>query len=92
MLPNKENFYPLTLVMSLVWVWFYTYIIVWWTYEITIAYNLKFSFLVMIVYPFGVALRDMKKFADLKLCLEKFGSRLKDQKLSLAETYSGQVF
>lgn len=92
MLPNKENFYPLTLVMSLIWVWFYTYLIVWWTYEVTQAYELKFSILPMVIYPFGIALRDMKKFSDLKSCLDKFSVKLRDQKLSLAETYAGQVF
>lgn len=37
-------------------------------------------------------MRDTKKFFDLKLCLDKFSTRLRDQKLSLAETYSGQVY
>jgi len=88
MLPNKENFYPLTLVMAIIWVWFYCYLIVWWTYIVTMAYKLHFSILPMVVYPFGIALRDTKKFVDLKACLDKFGSKMRDQKLSLAETYS----
>lgn len=46
----------------------------------------------MVIYPFGIALRDMKKFTDLKSCLDKFSVKLRDQKLSLAETYAGQVF
>merc|ERR1712072_318875 len=62
MLPHKENFYPLTLVMSIIWVWFYCYLIVWWTYVITMAYELHFSILPMVVYPFGIALRESKKF------------------------------
>lgn len=92
MLPNKENFYPLTLVMAIIWVWFYCYLIVWWTYVVTMAYKLHFSILPMVVYPFGIALRDTKKFIDLKACLDKFATKMRDQKLSLAETYSGQVF
>lgn len=46
----------------------------------------------MVVYPFGIALRDLKKITDLQVCLKTFSNRLRDQKLSLAETYSGQVF
>jgi len=92
MRPNKENFYPLTLVMSIFWVWFYSWCIVWWTYVVTQTYKLHFSILPMVIYPFGIAMRDTKKFFDLKLCLDKFGTRLRDQKLSLAETYSGQVY
>jgi Ca2+/Na+ antiporter len=92
MLPGKDNFYPLTLVMAIIWVWFYCYLIVWWTYVVTMAYNLHFSILPMVVYPFGIALRDTKKFYDLRDCLDKFKTKMRDQKLSLAETYSGQVF
>ena len=32
---GKTNFYPLTLFCSIVWIWFYTWLIVWFTYSIT---------------------------------------------------------
>ena len=51
--------------MSMAWIFAYSYIIVWFTYVITTAYNLHFSILPMILYPFGIALRDYKKFKDM---------------------------
>lgn len=62
---DYEAFYPLTLFLSFIWIWFYTYCIVWWTYSITMAYELHFSILPMIIYPFGIALRDAKKLHDM---------------------------
>lgn len=55
---NKENFYPLSLFMATLWIWIYSFVIVWFTYAVTMAYNLHFSILPMILYPFGIALRD----------------------------------
>lgn len=35
MAEGKEQFYPLTLVLATVWVWIYSFLIVWWTYAVT---------------------------------------------------------
>ena len=59
---NRANFYPLTLFCSIVWIWFYSFLIVWWTYSVTLAFNLHFSIIPMIVYPLGISIRDRKKF------------------------------
>lgn len=67
---GKENYYPLTLFLATVWIWFYTYIIVWFTYQVTKAIDLHFSIVPMIIYPFGIALRDQKKFKDLRMALK----------------------
>lgn len=55
---RRENFWPLTLFLASLWIWFYTFLIVWWTYTVTQAYKLHFSILPMILYPFGIAMRD----------------------------------
>lgn len=91
---QQGNLYPVSLFMSLVWIFAYAYIIVWFTYVVTTAYNLHFSILPMILYPFGIALRDYKKFNDMKMALSAFSEsdKVKDQKLSLAETFSGPIF
>ena len=46
----------------------------------------------MFLYPFGVTFRDFKKFADFREALEVFKTELPDQEISLAETYSPQIF
>lgn len=46
----------------MLWIYFMTYFIVWWTYVVTVTYELHFSILPMVLYPFGIALRDQKKF------------------------------
>lgn len=78
--------------MSIIWVFIYTYIIVWFTYDITQALELKFSVIPMLIYPFGVSLRDGKKFQDFEEMIKVFKSELPDQEVSLAETYSPQIF
>jgi Ca2+/Na+ antiporter len=80
--------------MSLAWIFAYSYVIVWFTYVVTTAYNLHFSILPMILYPFGIALRDYKKFNDMRMALKAFkeSEKVRDQKLSLAETFSGPIF
>ena len=78
--------------MSLVWIFTYSYIIVWFTYVITSAYNLHYSILPMILYPFGIALRDYKKFKDMTSAMKQFKEKISDQRLSLAETFSGPIF
>ena len=72
MAEGKEQYYPLTLFMATIYVWFYTYLIVWWTYMVTISYDLHFSILPMIIYPFGIVLRDLKKLDDMRICVSVF--------------------
>ena len=77
------------MVCSSIWIFLYTFIIVWFTYDVTVgALDSRFSFLPMFLYPFGVAFRDFKKFTDFKEALEVFKTELPDQEISLAETYS----
>lgn len=73
---GKQNFYPLTLFLSIAWIWFYTYLIVWWTYSLTQAFNLHYSIIPMILYPFGISIRDRKKLVDFKLALKVFKEEL----------------
>ena len=92
MMPGKENFYPLTLIMATIWIWFYAFLIVWCTFVVTVSYDLHFSILPMIIYPFGIVLRDLKKLEDMRVCIRVFGIKCKDQRLGLAETFSGPIF
>lgn len=69
---GKKNLYPISLFMSLVWIFGYSYVIVWFTYVVTTVYDLHFSILPMILYPFGIALRDYKKFNDMREALKAF--------------------
>jgi hypothetical protein len=92
MAEGREQFYPLTLVIATIWIWVYSFLIVWWTYAVTIAYGLNFSILPMILYPFGIVLRDLKKLDDMKVCQSVFKRHCSDQKMGLAETFSGPVF
>ena len=84
---RNDNYYPLSLFMSIFWIFGYTYVITWFTYDICIAMNMRFSIIPMFLYPFGVAIRDIKKFLDFNLALETFRDELPDQEISLAETY-----
>lgn len=71
----------------------YTFVIVWFTYDVSIlAFNKKFSIIPMFVFPFGVMLRDIKKFEDFQIALKVFRQELPDQEISLAESYSPQIF
>lgn len=92
MAEGKEQFYPLTLVCATIWVWAYSFFIVWWTYVVTISYDLHFSILPMIIYPFGIVLRDLKKLDDMRVCVSVFKRHCADQRMGLAETFSGPVF
>jgi hypothetical protein len=56
------------------------------------AFWKKFSLIPMFIYPFGVMLRDIKKFGDFKIALQVFRQELPDQEISLAESYSPQIF
>jgi hypothetical protein len=89
---GNEQYYPLTLFMATLYVWFYTYLIVWWTYMVTISYDLHFSILPMIIYPFGIVLRDLKKLDDMRICVSVFKQHCPQQRMGLAETFSGPVF
>ena len=90
---RNDNYYPLTMVCATVWIMAYTFVIVWFTYDVTEGcLNSKFSLIPMFLYPFGVTFRDLKKFDDFKQALEVFKTELPDQEISLAETYSPQIF
>lgn len=89
---GKEQFYPLTLCCATIWIWVYSFFIVWQTYVVTIAYDLHFSILPMIIFPFGIVLRDLKKLDDMRVCVSVFKRHCSDQKMGLAETFSGPIF
>lgn len=89
---RNDNFYPLSILMSVLWIFLYSWIIVWFTYDVSAALNLKYSLIPMFVYPFGISFRDNKKFKDFKECLAVFKEELPDQEITLAETYSPQIF
>lgn len=78
MAENKEQFYPLTLIMATLWIYMYSFLIVWWTYAVTMAYDLRFSLLPMILYPFGIMLRDLKKLDDMRVCVKVFKKHCSD--------------
>ena len=67
-----EDYYPLTIFLSSLWIFGYAFIIVWFTYDVTVGLGMKFSFIPMFIYPFGVMLRDLKKFSDFEIALEVF--------------------
>jgi Ca2+/Na+ antiporter len=92
MVPGRENFYPLALFMSISWIYGYTFIIVWWTYELSEAWGINFSIIPLIVYPIGISIRDRKKVNDFKEVKKMFAEELPDQEISLAETFSGPIF
>lgn len=63
---ERENLYPVSLFMSMLWIWVYTFFIVWFTFDLTVAFNWHFNVLPMVLYPFGIALRDYKKKVNLE--------------------------
>ena len=89
---GRQNFYPLTLVCSIGWIWLYTWLIVWFTYSVTEAFALHYSIIPMIIYPLGISIRDRKKYIDFKKAIKVFKDEMQDQEISLAETYSGPIF
>lgn len=89
---ERENLYPVTLFMSMLWIWFYSFIIVWFTFDLTVAFDWHFNVLPMVLYPIGIALRDYKKKVNLEQAIETFGAQIKEQQMSLAETFSGPIF
>lgn len=74
--------------MSTLWIAMYTFVITWFTYDVSRALSLPYSIIPMFLYPLGIMLRDFKKFDDFKLALEVFKQELSDQEISLAESYS----
>jgi hypothetical protein len=78
MVEGREQFYPLTLVCATIWIWAYSFLIVWWTYAVTMAYDLHFSIVPMVLYPFGIVLRDLKKIEDMKVCVAVFKKHCSD--------------
>lgn len=67
---RNDNYYPLTLFMSIIFIAKYAIVITWLTYAMSVAcLNSNFSILPMLVYPFGVSVRDVKKFRDFELAL-----------------------
>jgi sodium/potassium/calcium exchanger 2 len=89
---DKNNFYPVTLVFSMVWIWFYTFLIVWWTWKLSEAFSIHYSIIPMVFYPLGISIRDRKKFVDFKIAADIFKEELSDHEISLAETYSAPIF
>lgn len=89
--PSKghESYYPLTLLMAILWIWLFSYLICWFTYSVTKAFDLHFSIIPMFIYPFGISLRDIKKFTDFKLAMAQFKEDIPDQEVSLAEAFQG---
>jgi hypothetical protein len=62
---GNEALYPISLLMASVWIWAYALVITFCTFELTIAFNLHFSIVPMLLYPFGIAIRDAKKWRDM---------------------------
>jgi len=90
---RNDNYYPLTMVCSTIWIIAYTFVIVWFTYDVTEGcLDNRFSLIPMFLYPFGVTFRDIKKVSDFQDALKVFKTELPDQEISLAETYSPQIF
>ena len=75
---ERENLYPITLFMGMLWIWIYTGIIVWFTFDLTIAFDWHYNVLPMVLYPFGIALRDYKKKVNLDQAIKKFNQELRD--------------
>jgi len=86
---GNESYYPLTLTLAITWIWFYSYLICWFTYSVTVALDIRFGIIPMFLYPFGISLRDIKKYTDFKLATKKLKEDLPDQEILLAEAFQG---
>ena len=75
---NRENLYPVTLIMGMVWIWAYSFIIVWFTFDITDACGLHYNVLPMVLYPFGIVLIDYKRKVSLEEAIKAFNVQIKD--------------
>jgi len=69
---RNSNYYPLTIFFGVIWIALYCFIIVWFTYDLTKAFNMPYSILPMFLYPFGISLRDKKKFDDFAIAIAVF--------------------
>ena len=69
---GQDNFYPIALFMAMLWILIYSFVIVWLTFEITMACELHFSVLPMSLYTFGIAMRDVKRFHHMDITLKSF--------------------
>jgi hypothetical protein len=69
---GSESYYPLTLTIAITWIWFYSYLICWFTYSVTKAFSLHFSIIPMFIYPFGISFRDLKKYTDFRAASDQF--------------------
>ena len=77
----------MTLFLAIFWIWFYSYLVCWFTYSVSVAFNLHFSVIPMFIYPFGISLRDIKKYTDFKEAIKQFKEEIPDQEVSLAEAF-----
>jgi hypothetical protein len=75
---GSESYYPLTLTIAITWIWFYSYLICWFTYSVTKAFSLHFSIIPMFIYPFGISFRDLKKYTDFRAASDQFKQELPD--------------
>lgn len=89
---GSESYYPLTLTIAITWIWGYSYLVCWFTYSVTKAFNLHFSIIPMFLYPFGISFRDIKKYTDFQEAVKQFREDIPDQEVSLAEAFQGQIF
>ena len=85
---RNANYYPVTIIMATLWIMFYCFVIVWFTYDINEYCGVPSSLIPMFLYPFGVSLRDTKKFDDFDVSKEVFSKELPDQEITLAETFA----
>lgn len=118
----NKNFYPLSLLMSTLWIFIYSYVITWFTYDLSKKWLLMkmpfdeyktkyeidefnppktekndegidvvavpmYSLIPMFIYPIGISFRDSKRFEDFEKCMGVFRQELRDQQITLAETY-----
>jgi hypothetical protein len=84
---GSESYYPLTLALAITWIWMYSYLVCWFTYSVTKAFNLHFSIIPMFIYPFGISFRDIKKYSDFREAVKQFKEDIPDQEVSLAEAF-----
>jgi hypothetical protein len=50
----------------------------WWTFRLTVVFQLHYSVIPHVFFPIGIAVRDRKKFADFKKALAIFERELGD--------------
>ena len=75
---RNDNYYPVTIIMATLWILAFCFVIVWFTYDINQYCGVPSSLIPMFLYPFGVSLRDQKKFEDFVLAIDVFTKELPD--------------